>query len=199
MKKTKLKRLTACLLALSMCLTTAQAVFADAADESGEIDQSIISADDIDASNRENAYSAFLERNADAARPDREIYIYGKDYVDAAEGTEVSVETVDGVADALKWSNQSGQITFEVDVPEAGLYCIEAMYEALEGNTNTVEFTMAINGEIQYTTASRITLPKVWVNKTEIEKDIHDNDIRPGQIESVRWQTSPIFRGIEQG
>ncbi len=196
MKKTKLKRLTATILAVTMCLTTVQAVFAGAAsatEETGEAtDQSVISADDIDASNRENAYSAFLERHSDTARPDGEVYIYGKDYTDATEGTEVSVETVDGVADVLKWSNQSGQVSFEVDVPEEGLYCIEANYEALEGNTNTVEFTLAINGEIQYTTASRITLPKVWVNKTEIQKDIHDNDIRPGQIESVRWQTSPI-------
>lgn len=193
MKNTKLKRLTAMILAMAMCLTTAQAVFASAASEySAAEEEKVISADDIDASNRENTYSAFLERNKDAARPDAEIYIYGKDYVSATDETKVSVETVDGVADALKWASQSGQITFEVDVEKEGLYCIEANYEALEGNTNTVELTMAVNGEIPYTTATRITLPKVWINKTEIQQDIHDNDIRPGQTESVRWQTTPL-------
>lgn len=193
MKNTKLKRLTAMILAMAMCLTTAQAVFASAASEDSAAEEDkVISADDIDASNRENTYSAFLERNKDAARPDAEIYIYGKDYVSATDETKVSVETVDGVSDALKWANQSGQITFEVDVEKEGLYCIEANYEALEGNTNTVELTMAVNGEIPYTTATRITLPKVWINKTEIQQDIHDNDIRPGQTESVRWQTTAL-------
>lgn len=204
MKNTKFKRLTAFVLAVTLCLTTAPAAFADAlsSDESttvaGTTEDKVISADDIDASNRENTYSAFLDRNQDAARPDAEIMIYGKDYLKDAEanGAQLSVETVDGVADVLKWSNQSGQVTFEVDVAQAGLYCIEANYEALEGTANFVEFAVAINGQIPYTTATRVTLPKVWVNKTEIQKDVHDNDIRPGQVELVKWQTTS-FKDID--
>lgn len=196
-KNTKFKRLTAFVLAVTLCLTTAPAAFADAlmseksTTVAGTNEDNVISADDIDASNRENTYSAFLERNEGVARPADEIVIYGKDYLKDAEtnGAQLSVETVDGVNDVLKWSNQSGQVTFEVDVKTAGLYCIEANYEALEGTANFIEFAVAVNGKIPYTTATRVTLPKVWVNKTEIQKDVHDNDIRPGQVELVKWQT----------
>lgn len=197
MKNTKFKRLTALALALTICLSITPAAFADtSSDQStnvvGTDSDSIISVDDIDASNRENVYSAFLEKYADAARPNKEVYIYGRDYISAIDEAEVTVESVDGVDNVLKWSNQEGQISFKVNVPEAGLYCIETNYEALAGNTNTIEFAMAINGDIQYTTATRLTLPKVWVNKTEIQQDIHNNDIRPGQIERVEWQTSSL-------
>lgn len=196
MKNKKLKRLTAALLAVAMCVGTVPAAFAaedtDSGQDTAATDNSIISADDIDASNRENSYSAYLDRNSGAARPDQEIMIYGKDYKDPTEETVVSVDDVDGVSQVMKWESQSGQVSFTVDVPQAGLYNIEASYEALAGNTNTVELTLAINGEIPYTTATRITLPKVWVDKNEIAKDIHDNDIRPGQVESVRWQKTPL-------
>lgn len=201
MKNTKLKRLTAFVLAMTMCLTSATAAFADAlgtdgdaAEETFDVTTDIISDDDIDASDRENTYSAFLERHQDAQRPDEEITVYGKDYLKNGEanGAELSVETVDGVENALKWSNQTGQVSFEVDVPKAGLYCIEMNYEALAGTANFIEFALAVNGEIQYTTATRITLSKVWVNENEIQKDVHDNDIRPGQVELVKWQTSPL-------
>lgn len=205
MKNTRFKRLISLAAAVTIAFTTAPAAFADAisSDESTTVagttdSDNVITADDIDASNRENTYSAYLKRHQDDARPDEEIYIYGKDYLKDAEtnGAELSVETVDGVENALKWSNQSGQITFEVEVKTAGLYCIEANYEALEGTANFVEFAVAVNGEIPYTTASRVTLPKVWVNKNEITQDVHDNDIRPGQIELVKWQTGS-FKDID--
>ena len=205
MKNTKFKRLTAFVLAVTLCLTTAPAAFADAlkSDESTTVagtnnEDKVISADDIDASKRENTYSAFLKKRKNAKRPDEEIFVYGKDYLKDAElnGAKISVEKVDGVEDVLKWSNQTGQVTFEVDVKKAGLYCIEANYEALEGTANFIEFAVAINGEIPYTTASRVTLPKVWVNKTEIQQDVHDNDIRPGQVELVKWQTNS-FKDID--
>lgn len=204
MKKTQFKRLIALALATTICLTTAPAAFADAltSEESttvaGTNDDGIISADDIDASDRENTYRAFLDRNKDAARPDKEVYVYGKNYLknEQINGAELSVETVDGVNDALKWSNQTGQVSFNVFVQEEGLYCIEAKYEALEGTANAIEFAVAINGEIPYTTATRITLPKVWINKNEIQKDVHDNDIRPGQVELVKWQTT-AFKDVD--
>ena len=66
------------------------------------------------------------------------------------------------------------------------------IYEALESNTNDVEFSLLIDGESPYATASRITLSKRWINESEIKQDSRQNDIRPGQISTPCWQETPL-------
>ena len=151
-----------------------------------------LSAEVIDASNRENAYSNYVKKYANEPRPNKEVVINGADFVSYGDGAQVSIETVDGESNVAKWANQEGTLTYEVNVPETGVYNIEAMYEALEGGTTSIEFALLIDGVCPFTTASRITLSKRWVNKTEILQDVRGNDIRPGQVEEVCWQVSPF-------
>ena len=186
MKNTFLKRVISSALALTLAATCGLSAFA--AESSGE--KLDLSAEVIDASNRENAYSNYVKKYADAARPQKEVVIKGADFLSFGDGAEVTVTDVDGEPGVAKWSNQEGTVTYELNVPETGVYNIEAMYEALAGGTTSVEFALLIDGVCPYTTASRIVLPKRWVNKTEILQDVRGNDIRPGQIEEVCWQTS---------
>ncbi|MBR1392502.1 MAG: extracellular solute-binding protein [Ruminococcus sp.] len=188
MKSTFLKRVISSALALSLAATCGLSAFA-AESDSEALD---LSAEVIDASNREKAYANYIKKYADAARPDKEVTINGADYVDFGGGAVITTETVDGESNVAKWANQEGTLTYEVDVPETGVYNIEAMYEALAGGTTSIEFALFIDGECPYTTASRITLPKRWVNKTDIQQDIRGNDIRPGQVEEVCWQVMPL-------
>ncbi len=188
MKSTIFKRVISSALALSLAASCGLTAFAaESASQPKDL-----SAEVIDASNRENAYSNYVKKHADAARPDVEVMINGADYVSSGDGAEISKETVDGEANVMKWANQVGTVDFKVKVPETGWYNIEAKYEALEGGTTSVEFALLIDDVCPYTTASRITLPKRWVNKTDIEQDVRGNDIRPGQIEQVCWQVSPL-------
>ncbi|MCR5816870.1 MAG: extracellular solute-binding protein [Ruminococcus sp.] len=153
------------------------------------------SADAVDAAKRENTYSAYLKRYADAERPDEEATVYGKDFK-AVEGSDIScsVESVDGKDSVFKWASQTGQVDFTVNIPKTGLYFAQISYEALEGTTSDVEFALRIDGKSPYATAERITMPKVWVNESgdEIQKDSKGNDIRPGQREEVMWQLKDI-------
>lgn len=79
-----------------------------------------------------------------------------------------------------------------MNIPETGVYNIKMIYEALESNTNDVEFSLLIDGESPYATASRITLSKRWINESEIKQDSRQNDIRPGQISTPCWQETPL-------
>ena len=92
----------------------------------------------------------------------------------------------------MRWENQEGSVSWTVNIPETGVYNIKMIYEALESNTNDVEFSLLIDGESPYATASRITLSKRWINESEIKQDSRQNDIRPGQISTSCWQETPL-------
>ncbi|MGN1113555.1 MAG: extracellular solute-binding protein [Oscillospiraceae bacterium] len=207
MDNTFLKRVVSSALVLTMAATCCIPSFAEDANKttntaseaaSSATDSAAttkdINADVVDASNRENSYSNYVKRHENDPRPDQEITINGKDYIKAENGAEVSVENVDGKDNVAKWSNQNGSITFEADIPEDGLYNIRMSYEALAGKTSDIEFALLIDGKCPFTSASRITLSKVWVSESgnKIEQDAKGNDVRPGQVEKVAWQESPI-------
>lgn len=184
MKKNRFKRLTSLALALTVALSASTVAFADDTD-SGSSD--VVG---VTTAGRSTAvtYGEYLARYADAARPDAELVVMGKDYTSAGDGAEVEVITVDGKQDILNWGSQSGKLEYEVDIKEEGLYNIQFSYEALSSTQNEIEFSLLIDGELPYDTCSRLTLSKAWVNETEIKQDFNDNDIRPGQVESVVWQ-----------
>ena len=117
----------------------------------------------------------------------------GKDYDPASvTDAQITVTTVDGENDVMQWANQEGSVSWTVNIPETGVYNIKMIYEALESNTNDVEFSLLIDGESPYATASRITLSKRWINESEIKQDSRQNDIRPGQISTPCWQETPL-------
>lgn len=190
MKHTRFRRIASSALAAALVLSMAPSALADNKSASSEA-----SADAVDAAKRENTYSAYLKRYADAERPDEEATVYGKDFK-AVEGSDIScsVESVDGKDSVFKWASQTGQVDFTVNIPKTGLYFAQISYEALEGTTSDVEFALRIDGKSPYATAERITMPKVWVNESgdEIQKDSKGNDIRPGQREEVMWQLKDI-------
>lgn len=202
MKNTLFRRVVSSALVMALSATCCVPAFADSdnRDAAAGNDQSVsvtqdINAELVDASNRENAYSNYVKRHKDDPRPDHEILIDGKDFVSVDNGAEVEVASVDGKDNVAKWSNQQGSLSYEVDIPESGVYNIEMGYEALEGRTTEIEFALLIDDVCPYTTASRITLPKRWVNETGdkgILQDTKGNDMRPGQIEQVCWQVSPL-------
>ena len=189
MKHTRFRRITSSALAAVLVLSMAPAALAESSPSSEA------SAEAVDAAKRENTYSAYLKRYADAARPNEEVTVLGKDFTAKEDsGIEYSVETVDGKDSVFKWVSQIGEADFTVNIPKTGLYFAEISYEALEGTTSDVEFGLLIDGKSPYATAERITLPKVWVNESgdEILKDSKGNDIRPGQKEEVMWQVSDL-------
>jgi ABC-type glycerol-3-phosphate transport system substrate-binding protein len=194
-KNTLFRRVVSSALAASLCVTCfVPTAFADSEDTLSaetESDSSSATTTGTDAI-RENAYVNYVSKYADAARPDYTIEVLGKDYTSKSDDAEITVTTVDGKDNVMQWSNQVGSVTYTVDIPEEGVYNIKMSYEALEGATSDVQFDLQIDGETPYGTAGRITLDKVWVNESDILQDSRQNDMRPGQIEYVTWQETPL-------
>lgn len=199
------RRVIASALALALCASASVPAFADSeaaddstlgtqatADDSATGDGSSAATTGTD-SIRQTSYTNYVKKYADAARPDQTVEVLGKDYDPASvTDAQITVTTVDGENDVMQWANQEGSVSWTVNIPETGVYNIKMMYEALESNTNDVEFSLLIDGESPYATASRITLSKRWINESEIKQDSRQNDIRPGQISTPCWQETPL-------
>lgn len=199
------RRVIASALALALCASASVPAFADSeaaddstlgtqatADDSATGDGSSAATTSTD-SIRQTSYTNYVKKYTDAARPDQTVEVLGKDYDPASvTDAQITVTTVDGENDVMQWANQEGSVSWTVNIPETGVYNIKMIYEALESNTNDVEFSLLIDGESPYATASRITLSKRWINESEIKQDSRQNDIRPGQISTPCWQETPL-------
>lgn len=199
------RRVIASALALALCASASVPAFADSeaaddstlgtqatADDSATGDGSSAATTGTD-SIRQTSYTNYVKKYADAARPDQTVEVLGKDYDPASvTDAQITVTTVDGENDVMQWANQEGSVSWTVNIPETGVYNIKMIYEALESNTKDVEFSLLIDGESPYATASRITLSKRWINESEIKQDSRQNDIRPGQISTPCWQETPL-------
>lgn len=205
MKDTMFRRVIASALALALCASASVPAFADSeaaddstlgtqatADDSATGDGSSAATTGTD-SIRQTSYTNYVKKYTDAARPDQTVEVLGKDYDPASvTDAQITVTTVDGENDVMQWANQEGSVSWTVNIPETGVYNIKMIYEALESNTNDVEFSLLIDGESPYATASIITLSKRWINESEIKQDSRQNDIRPGQISTPCWQETPL-------
>lgn len=199
------RRVIASALALALCASASVPAFADSeaaddstlgtqatADDSATGDGSSAATTGSD-SIRQTSYTNYVKKYTDAARPDKTVEVLGKDYDPASvTDAQITVTTVDGENDVMQWANQEGSVSWTVNIPETGVYNIKMIYEALESNTNDVEFSLLIDGESPYATASRITLSKRWINESEIKQDSRQNDIRPGQVSTPCWQETPL-------
>ena len=130
-------------------------------------------------------YEDYLEKYSDASRPDREITVAGGDYAVADEGFEKAA-SYEGKSNVVL-TPPEGSVTWEVDVPEAGLYQVQMEYYPIEGKNNSIEREVRVNGELPFDGAQYLVFPRNWENKTEITRDSRGNDIRPMQVEAPCW------------
>ena len=135
----------------------------------------------------QNTYSDYYDEISGSKRPDKEAFLT---YKGARDGAQVSVESYEGKDNIVVWSNEEGTLDFTVNVPETGAYNIGMSYYQITGSTTTTEFSVLIDGESPYDTATRINIPRIWTSKYPIAPDAKDNEIRPPQVEMPMWTTT---------
>ncbi len=133
-------------------------------------------------------YQDYLETHQGAAHPEGEITVAGGDFSDAGEGFS-QVREYEGRQN-VALTAQEGSITWEVEVPEAGFYQIQMEYYPMEGKNNAIEREIYINGELPFDGAQYLVFSRNWENKTRVERDARDNDIRPAQVEAPKWMST---------
>ena len=142
----------------------------------------------------QRTYSDYYDEYCQQSRPNAEILVNGADFVqaDCAGYAVGAYEGDDGIRSqdqTLIWNSAEGSFTYVISVPETGLYSLEMSYCPIVSNTSEISVSMAIDGEVPYDTASRMTLNKVYQNKEEIKTDSAGNQVRPVQVQTELWQT----------
>lgn len=137
------------------------------------------------------SYSSYWDKYSGACRPMNEIYVKGSD-ITAVSG-DISVGSIGSEGDVrdnvMIWSSSEGEVSFEADVEENGLYSLNIVYFPIESNSSSIELSMKIDEETPFDSASRINLNRVWVNERDIYTDSRENQIRPPQIQYGMWQS----------
>ena len=162
----------------------------------------------------QETYSDYYDQYAEQSRPAAEITVSGADFqkadcesYEAGSYTDKNGESRNNV---LIWNNAEGSFSYQMNVPETGIYSVQMTYCPIVSNTSEISVSLAIDGEVPYDTASRLKLNKVYQNKTEIKTDDVGNQVRPAQEQIELWQTTwlgdsdglfnePVFFYLEKG
>lgn len=137
------------------------------------------------------SYSDYYNMYSAEKRPETEACVRGADFTSAENGV-FSVEECNGRKDVLVWKSNGGQLTYNVDIAETGIYCLNITYFASESDSPSIEISLSIDGVVPYDKASRITLDRVWTNEHDIYTDCHGNQVRPPQIQYGMWRSADI-------
>ncbi|MDE6091611.1 MAG: extracellular solute-binding protein [Ruminococcus sp.] len=200
---------------MSFTVLTGNGVFSAFAEENFNVSAETVSAmrEDYYRIDTEDtyrlSYSDYYDLYCSEKRPDKVTEVYGKDYVSAENGN-FSTGSYGLKENVLIWESSGGKISYNVNIEETGIYCVNMTYFPLESDSSTIEFSMSIDGKIPYDTASRITLNRVWVNENDIYTDSHGNQVRSPQVQQGMWQYSdfkdidglfsePLFFYLEKG
>ena len=159
------------------------------------------------------SFSDYYDIYSGENRPDTETVVSASSY-SSASGGDFSVGSYgpedDNRDDVLLWESTDGSVTYDINIEETGIYCVNMTYCPMISNSSDIELSMTIDGELPYDTASRITLSRVWVNEQEIYTDSRGNQVRPSQIQKEMWRSSdfgdtdglfsePLFFMLEKG
>lgn len=143
--------------------------------------------------NRTN-YTYYRQEHADAERPDHEIVV---PIAEARATGDHEIRTdFEGAGRPVLWTGETGSVSWSVDVPETGLYNVTVEYFPVTGNGAAIERALLINGQRPFHEARSIILQRIWRDAADIEQDNRGNDLRPVQIESPEWTTTPL-RNVE--
>lgn len=134
-----------------------------------------------------NTYKEYISNKSGISRPQTEIEIKASRYEKLDNAQTEKKEDFDGTNDVLIWSNKTGSIEWQADIPQEGLYHIQIRYQSISETAKNIELQLSINGDDLFDAASRLIIPRTWRDSSEIKTDPRGNDIRPRVIADQRW------------
>ena len=165
MERTKFQRLCALLLVLA-CLIPGgmMGVAAEDVTSSADTDTSVSDKTIADVREQLNAisYEEYRQDLEDVKRGDAAIVVDGKSYDKDATDAKVEINTYDGV-EAL-YTPDSGNVVWNITVPETAKYSIVIDYYPVEGKATSIQRIFRIDGAIPFAEARYITMAKRWEN-----------------------------------
>ncbi|REK75228.1 extracellular solute-binding protein [Paenibacillus paeoniae] len=137
---------------------------------------------------RKDGYDFYLREHEQQPRPQQQIIIPADSYSHAEGMTVEKLHDYEGAAAPSILTGETGSVSWDIDVPQEGMYNIGLSYFPVAGKSSAIERELLIDGQSPFEGARTLTFSRVWVNtKSEIERDNRGNDLRPGQMEKPMW------------
>lgn len=143
------------------------------------------------------AYAEYLQKYADVPKGTADITIEAVNYNPEKSECELGQNSVLSNYDGMEGDSlvmpEEGRLTYDVEIPETGLYNIEFTYYPYAGKSASIERIISIDGKVPYKEARYIQFSRVWVDdyiepgKRVFKTDINGNEVRPGKFEKPRW------------
>ncbi len=134
---------------------------------------------DVSGIGRSNTYDAYVASYADLPA--------------VTEAVTVDLSTFEGPGEERSegiFTPDESEISWKVEVPQAGLYNIRLDYLTVESRGIDIEREMRINGELPFAGAGTLCFSRLWTDAGEVRQDNQGNDIRPSQVERFEKQTA---------
>ncbi len=194
MKRTKLLRSLAMLLAMVTLLSCFGTSIAFAA-EDGSVSDTTIS--DVKELLNAISYDEYCKRHEDVARATESILIDGTDYDTDPENTTAQVEEKEYDGVKAVYVPQTGMISWRVNVPATAKYSIRIKYFPVEAKSVSIQRIFRINDKVPFAEARYLSISKVWKNAylepdsagRPFNKDIDNNELRPAMDQAPEWRT----------
>ena len=192
----KLKKWIVVLLVASMLCAPVAMVQVDAAQGGASTDNDWTY--DPNAVQKAFTYYDYIQKYANAGRPEREasvdvtkFSVVEPEQTDIQSGTEL-YENREGSAKGVYIGAKGEKVTFTVNIPTTGLYCIELDYFPLAVNNSQYLFGLYIDGELPFTEANSCVLSRVYTNDP-IASDENGDDLRPQSTQTPTWRKQFLY------
>lgn len=193
------RKATAVLLAMLVFLTSFNVIWPNEAEAAASTTFDALNFD----YDRNDVYSNYIQKYADAARPEADIYVPASAFTGSSSpDTVIGWSELYGMQEVVEFKEDVQWAEYTVDVPQAGLYNIKYSIRGHENIKNDMEFSVEINGESPFNEAMTIRSPRGWKNSDDGFKVIVDedknrtgefaqdrgNDLRPNQEKDLKWR-----------
>lgn len=140
-----------------------------------------------------NGYDRYLDGYINEAKPKQVIRVEAEHY-EKVEGMEAApFEDGSGKNGSAVLADESGTISWKLEVKNAGLYNIKLRYFNISGKNSDIERELRIDGRSPFAEANSVFLQRAWKSEdSEIKRDNRGNDIRPDQAEESIWQEATL-------
>ena len=153
-----------------------------------------VASEDEYAETREAVLAKYLSyEDASAVTYDAYVSQYGKAYVDdkaskitlkASDYTEADMQGIEEEGTVV-WTQDTGSVTYDFNVAEAGFYYIQLTYYPDTSSTQAILCNVYINGELPFDKCEDITVNRLWMddNKNWL-MNTNGNQAAPTQVQS---------------
>ena len=186
-----LKKTTAMLIALLLCLSAVCAVPVVAEEKESNAGQSAAAVEETAASEDVGSYEEYLANCKDTTVGKDKIVIPAASYTDDSKS---AVEQIYNDYDGYKGTSvnfkEDDAVTFKFEVKKAGLYTLRLTYYTGSASGSSIVRDILIDGKAPYNESNEVSFPQLWINETDEKTyDKLNNEIRIPQVQIGKWRS----------